>query len=346
MLDKDPYFQHVLHECQDPDLHERLRALETLGKEYVDQVKADFLLLLLRRTSIYEEQSAILLIVSQMGPRAPIEELLDILADRDAPDWMLREAVAGTLAALGEDAPVDVLISILQDPTEDVGLREEIAGLLGEFGERVPLEVLVAAVGDSDPAICAAAIGSLIDQGRRAPLEPILAHVAHPEWFVRKAAVRALSYARERAPIEAIVAALGDADPRVRDAAALGIDLLLEWFGTRVPLAALFTATSDEDAQVRESALDALANHPQYAPIDLVVAALTDENPYVRCAALLVLERMGNRVPEEVYPTVMQMTWADPYPNARKYATRALLTLKGIQLGEAHGDWGEDFTGE
>ena len=138
MLDMDPYLQHVLHTCQDPDLHERLRALDTLGKEYLDQVKADFLLHLLRRTSIYEEQSAILGIVSQMGPRAPIEELLEILADREAPDWMLREAVAGTLAALGEDAPVDVLISILQDPTEDVGLREEIAGLLGEFGERVP----------------------------------------------------------------------------------------------------------------------------------------------------------------------------------------------------------------
>ena len=190
MLDKDPYFQHVLHECQDPDLHERLRALETLGKEYVDQVKADFLLLLLRRTSIYEEQSAILGIVSQMGPRAPIEVLLDILTDRDAPDWMLRVAVARTLAALGEDAPIDVLISILQDPTEDVGLREEIAGFLGEYGERVPLEVLVSAVADADPAICAAAIGSLIDQGPRAPLEPILAHVAHPEWYVRKEAIR------------------------------------------------------------------------------------------------------------------------------------------------------------
>src|SRR5205809_4181623 len=196
MLDMDPYFQHVLQMCQDPDLQQRLSALDTLGKEYLDQVEADFLLFLLRRTSIYEEQSAILGIISQMGPRAPIEALLDILADRDVPDWGLRHAVAGTLAALGEDAPIDVFISILQDPTEDVGLREEIAGFLGEFGERVPLEVLVSAVADADPAICTAAIGSLIDQGRRAPLEPILAHVAHPEWFVRKAAVRALSYAR------------------------------------------------------------------------------------------------------------------------------------------------------
>jgi HEAT repeat protein len=346
MPDIDPYFQHVLQWCQDPDRGKRMRALDTLGKEYLEQVESDFLLSLLRRAESYEEQSAILGIASQMGPRAPIAALLDILADRDAPDWMLRHAVARTLAALGEDAPVDVFIKILQDPTEDVGLREGIAGSLGDFGERVPLEVLVSAVEDSDPDICAAAIGSLIDQGPRAPLEPILAHMDHPEWFVRKAAVRALSYARERAPIEPIVAALGDVHPRVREAAALGMDLLLEWFGTRVPLAPLIAALSDEDAQVRESTLDVLANHPEYAPIEMVVAALEDQNAYVRCAALLVLERMGSRVPDVVYPKLLEMTWADPYPNARKYATRTLLMLKGVQLGEEDGNGNVDFIGE
>jgi HEAT repeat protein len=343
----DDYFLRVLHECRDPNLHERLHALETLEKEYLDQVKADFLLLCLRRASLYIEQTAILGILSQMGPRAPVDELTSILLDRDASDEMPRFAVADTLAALGEDAPVDVLIGILQDPTEEIGLREEIAGLLGGFGERVPLEVLIATVGDSEPAICAAGIGSLIEQGLRAPLEPILAHVAHPEWYVRKAVVRALSSARERAPIEPIVAALEDGDPRVREAAAMGIDLLLEWFGSRVPLAPLVAALGDEDANVRESSLDALANHPEYAPIELIVAALSDQNPYVRCAALLVLERMGsNRVPEEVYPKLLEMTWTDSYPNARKYATKTLFILKGIPPGKAHDFPGEEFTGE
>jgi HEAT repeat protein len=176
----DQYFHQMLHECRDPNLRERLRALEILEKEYLGQVKADFLLLCLRRASLYVEQTAILGILSQMGPRAPVEELTNILLNRDASDEMPRFAVADTLAALGEDAPVDVLIGILQDPTEEVGLREEIAGLLGEFGERVPLEVLIAAVGDAEPAICAAGIGSLIEQGPRAPLEPILAHLAIP----------------------------------------------------------------------------------------------------------------------------------------------------------------------
>ncbi len=45
-------------------------------------------------------------------------------------------------------------------------------------------------------------------------------------------------------------------------------------------------------------------------------------------------------------PTVLRMTWADPYPNARKFATKALLTLKGIWPGEEQGNEGEDGTGD
>jgi HEAT repeat protein len=342
----DPYFEHVLQTCQHPDPRQRLRALDMVEKAYLDQVDAEWLLFLLRRESTYQAQSALLGIMSQMGRRAPVAALVDILGSRKAQDWMLRERVATTLAALGEYAPIELLISILQDPTAEGGLREEIAGLLGAFRERVPIAVLVAAVADADPDVCAAAIGSLIDQGPRAPLEPILAHLAHPAWRVRKAAVRALSSARERAPIEPIVAALGDAHPRVREAAARGVDLLLEWFGARIPLTPLVAALADEDALVRETVLDGLANHPEYAPIELVVAALSDPNAYVRCAALLVLERMGNRVPEGVYLSLLRMTWADPFPNTRKFATKALLMLKGMQPGDEYSDEGEDFPGD
>ena len=340
-------FQEVLHSCQNPNLQVRLSALETIEKEYLDLVKAEFLLLLLRKTSVYQEQVAILLgIISQMGSRAPIEELLAILLDRDTSDEMLRIVVARTLAALGEDAPIDAFIGILQDSTENASLREEIAGLLGEFGERVPLEVLVAAVADPDPAVCAVAIGSLIKLGRRAPLEPILVHVAHTEWFVRMEAIRALSSARERAPVELIVAALSDPDPRVRAAAAQGIDLLLEWFGTRVPLASLVAALGDEDDDVRESTLIALKNHPQYVPMELVVARLDDQNPYVRCAALRILERMGERVPEEVYPKLLEMAATEPHINARKHAIKTLFVLRGVPPGAAHDYPGEEFTGD
>lgn len=345
MPDGDPYFLHLLRECRDPDRQRRMRALETLSKDYIELVKADFLLFLLYRATHYEEQIAVLSMMSQLGPGAPIDELVAILQDRADSNELPRGYVAAVLAALEEKAPLDVFIGILQDPTEEVGLREDIAGLLGQFGERVPLDVLLAAVADPEPGVCAAGIESLIEQGSRAPLEPILAQMIHPEWYVRKAAIRALSAARERAPIEPIVAALNDPDARVRDAAALGVDILLEWFGSRVPLAPLISALGDENANVRESSLDALANHPEYAPVELVVQALDDANPYVRCAALLVLERVGGeRVPEEVYPKLVEMTATETHINARKYATRTLLILKGILPGQAYGYPGGEFT--
>lgn len=344
MSERDPYFLHVVQECSHPERQRRMRALDTLSKDYLEQLKADILLPLLYRATHYEEQVAILSMMGQLGPGAPVAELLAILLDRADSNTFPRSSVANVLAGLGENAPLDIFISILRDPTEEIGLRESIAGLLGQFGERVPLDVLLATIADPEPGVCAAGIESLSELGSQAPLEPILAQVTHPEWYVRKTAIRALSVARERAPIGPIVDALSDPDARVRDAAALGVDLLLEWFGKRVPLAPLLAALGDENANVRESALDALANHPEYAPVELVVQALDDQNPYVRCAALLVLERMGSdRVPETAYPKLVEMAATETHMNARKYATRTLLILKGILPGQIDDSPGEEF---
>lgn len=176
------YFQRVLQKCLSPDIGQRTRALDELGKAFLEKVEGSFLLTLLRRTSAHQEQSAILGIMGQIGTRAPRQALIDILTDREASSWISRSSVANTLTALGKDAPIEVFITLLQDPTEEVGLREEIAYSLGGFGERVPLEVLLKAVADSEPAVCAAAIQSLITQNPHTPLEPILAHVNDSEW--------------------------------------------------------------------------------------------------------------------------------------------------------------------
>jgi len=77
------------------------------------------------------------------------------------------------------------------------------------------------------------------------------------------------------------------------------------------------------------------------------VQALDDQNPHVRCAALLVLERMGSdRVPPTVYPKLLEMTATEPHINARKYAVKTLFVLKGIPPGSAHDFPGEEFMGE
>jgi HEAT repeat protein len=104
-----------------------------------------------------------------------------------------------------------------------------------------------------------------------------------------------------------------------------------------VPLEPLFVALGDSEARVRESALYALSNHPQEVPVERVVQALDDPNPYVRCAALTVLEQMGRaRVPASVDQKLQEMAALEPHVNARKYAIKTLFVLKGMQPGSAH----------
>jgi hypothetical protein len=54
----------------------------------------------------------------------------------------------------------------------------------------------------------------------------------------------------------------------------------------------------------------------------------------------------STRVPEKVYQTLLEMAALDPYPNARKYANKTLLVLKGFQPGKAHDYPGEEWTSE
>lgn len=99
----------------------------------------------------------------------PVDELTALLRDRSDDNTIPRFRVAETLAALGENAPIEIFISLLQAPTEETGLWETLAEFFGEFGERVPLEVLLDAVADEEPTVCAAGIASLIVRGSQAP---------------------------------------------------------------------------------------------------------------------------------------------------------------------------------
>lgn len=82
-----------------------------------------------------------------------------------------------------------------------------------------------------------------------------------------------------------------------------------------------------------QAAVDALANDPARAPLEPIIAGLNDPVPDVRCAALETLGNMGDRASEELYPVLQAMSGADPSPQVRQRATRALLILKGFSVG-------------
>jgi HEAT repeat protein len=75
---------------------------------------------------------------------------------------------------------------------------------------------------------------------------------------------------------------------------------------------------------------------PLSIPVEPVVAALSDDTFYVRCAALETLGVMGGRVPSSVYPTLQTMSNTDPSAQVRLRATRTLLVLHGVEVGPLH----------
>ena len=115
----------------------------------------------------------------------------------------------------------------------------------------------------------------------------------------------------------------------MREKAALAVDVLLEWFGTEVPLDDLVGLVKDPIFYVRETAIDALANHPHLVPVAPFAQALSDENLYVRLAAVSALVKMGKRVPIEMQPAVREALH-DPDQRVRHQAAFVLLVMAGL----------------
>lgn len=327
----DSLYRYLLTQCQSANLEHRLDALEDLRQyEYLALVEAQFLLDRLNSTSHWQEQTAILQLMHEIKKPLPVEALMAILADRETSPVFLRMEVAHLLAVVKADEALDLLLHLLQDGEEEIALREMITWDLALWGERVPRELLLRLL--ADPELCAAALDMWRSQPPQSiPLEAIVPYSAHEEKYLREVAIKTLMAAGPRVPIDVILSALGDPEPEVRAAASFGCIRLLEWFGGRIPLEPLLQALGDDYPPVRENILDALGKVPLRIPVEPVAAALIDSLYYVRCAALETLSFMGERVPSSLYPSLQEMSGADPSSQVRLRATRALLLLHGMR---------------
>ena len=277
MAEKDPFYEHLLHRCQSPVVRQRLDALKELsGSEYLEHIPAQFLLDRLNSTSIAEEQSSLLDVMSRLPSPLPIEALLAILADRETSPLHLRQAVVHTLAAVQAKASIALLLRLLQDPSEDLELRWVIAEDLECFGQDMPFDALLTAVADPDVAISAAAMLAMRTQPALIPIDLVLSYRTHPEAYIREVVMKTLMATGQRVPIEPIISALSDPVDFVRVVASEGCVRLLEWFGERIPLEPLLKALEDDSAAVRENILDVLGNYPERVPLEAIINALDD----------------------------------------------------------------------
>jgi hypothetical protein len=119
MRKNERFYLHLLQECQSADLQHRLDALEDLRKhEYLDLVEAQFLLDRLNSTSHWQEQTAILRLMSQIEKPLPIDALMAILGDAETSSLFLRMEVAHTLAVARAEEAIDLLVRLVLDASE------------------------------------------------------------------------------------------------------------------------------------------------------------------------------------------------------------------------------------
>lgn len=317
-----------MHQLQDTEPRKRLYALQALMREeFVASVPAAVFLTLFRTDPDGEIQSAALDALVLLGERAPLQPLLELLIDPAYEEW--RGRLVEVLGHLGEKAPVDLLVELAHNPAEEPGVRESALESLVGLKERVPFSVFLQALVDEEPALRAAVARAVAADALRVPAPLLRERLADPEGYVRAEAVRALTRYGAEAPIEPLVALLHDPEPRVREKAALAVDVLLEWFGARVPLDELVRLIGDPVFYVRETAIDALSNHPECAPVHPLSQALKDENLYVRMAAAEALIKMGKRVSIEFKPA-LQEALNDADKRVSHKAAFVLLVMAGL----------------
>jgi HEAT repeat protein len=201
---------------------------------------------------------------------------------------------------------------------------------LGAIPDDRVFKLLARALKSPDHTVCMASIFALMNSGAKgaeAELAPLLKHKDHrirvatiealarmdlqqnadgvrallrdPAWDVRSAAASALAKLRDMATVDALVASLQDPNADVRASAAISLGRI----GEERAIAPLVVASKDGDSNVRKMASGALMQiDREWAQTDAAKsaapdlrAALTSGDWFVRRAATLALEQMGEK---------------------------------------------------
>jgi HEAT repeat protein len=200
---------------------------------------------------------------------------------------------------------VEPLIATLKDV--DAGVRKAAAEVLGKIGDVRAVEPLITAIKDSARSVRQADIGTLIKDSARGMCQAAIEALDKLGWQPDKSEVGAAYWIEKRqwdkcvevgAPaVEPLVATLiTDKDADVREAAAEALDQLGWQPDTRMAQAAYLAV----QARARSKAMDEQLGDPRV--VERLIAALQDEDKYVRYIAIEKLGKTGN--PQVVEPLI------------------------------------------
>jgi len=163
----------------------------------------------------------------------------------------VRVAALEACATLAPSHPIAPIVAALSDTEWSV--RATAAWVLGRFSQRAPLDRLLAILNDDDEDVIvrASALHALGSLGPRAPAAHIIATLDNPAWHLREVAALSLGNLPAKIAIKPLVQATHDSDPLVRAAAASS----LRQMGEYAPRDVLLNLLNDEDANVSRTAV-------------------------------------------------------------------------------------------
>jgi HEAT repeat protein len=276
-------------------------------------------------------RAAVIQALGALGQDAPVETLVNALADedetvRETAVWALKglgierlaqplaehvemilEIAGGTLEAVEERTPLDMLVSALND--EHAIVRAAAVKALGELGQQVPLElfvrVLEGALKDTDELVRATSAETLGELRKQIPpallIKALEAALKDNAELVRTATTRALGKLGEQAPIEQLILMLKDSGETVRLEASIALGKLFEQVHKRITAVTLLNLLKDEHEDVRAIAAWALGERGEEVAVEpLILLTLDDSSEKVRSVAVWALDQL-QFVSEEKY---------------------------------------------
>lgn len=250
-------------------------------------------------------------ILAAMRDRAPLDMLAALLHDHKQ-TLQTRCTVLSALGGLGTPAAVDLLLEALEDDEveirqnalwalrdDDMQTQTRRGGLRAfkEYGKEIPLAPLLRLLNDADENVVRSSLGVLGELGTLGvaiPLEPLILLLDHEDEFIAGEAAEVLCKLGERAPIDAVLAHMYNKD----------------------------------DGQFREYTFQALYYLEARAPLEAMLAALSDISKLMdEWWVKFTLEQLAKTMPEQI----LERLHDDPRPLMRRIVLKAIQTLKACE---------------
>jgi HEAT repeat protein len=307
--------------------------------------------------SDYSTRNIAISYLSKVGGKRVEKAFIAYLSNRTDPSYDTR--ILKTLGTMRSKDSVGLLIPLLNERSETANAA---AKALGEIRDPRAIKPLIKALDGNNKESAADALGKF---GERQAVEPLIKLLKEENWPLREAVARALSNIRDDRAIEPLIELLNDKSSFVKEdeqqsrakyeviqmlqTKKTAIEALGKFDDKRIvdPLIAAFNedyetligASSvylwrDKKFKVHDikiSVMKALANSKDTRFAKIMIDELSNENPYMKIAAIEALVRLGDKEAEQ--PLIVALNdelWA-----VRFGATWALGELGGEKALEA-----------